>query len=40
MAQALDDGAFPPAASTRWLAGASLFFWITAIVAGRLIAYL
>lgn len=39
MAQALDDGAFPPMTSTRALAAASLCLWIGAIVAGRLIAY-
>jgi hypothetical protein len=40
VSQALDDGAFPPAASTRILAAASLALWMSAIVAGRLIAYL
>jgi hypothetical protein len=31
--------AAPPATSTKWIAGASLVFWIGAVCAGRLIAY-
>lgn len=39
-APAWDTGGILPSTSTRTLAAASLFFWISAIVAGRLIAYL
>ena len=39
-APAWDTGGILPSASTRTIAGLSLFFWISAIVAGRLIAYL
>jgi len=39
-AVAWDGGGILPSASTRAIAACSLFFWLSAIVAGRLIAYL
>lgn len=39
-AMAWDGGGILPSASTKAIAACSLFFWLSAIVAGRLIAYL
>lgn len=39
-AMAWDGGGILPSASTQVIAACSLFFWLSAIVAGRLIAYL